>query len=558
MPYWEDTEPRLSPDGAQVAYADDGYVCLAPVAGGPPRRLLEADGPVWIDDATLLVEHRARRHVAARRRGRRRPVAAPARRRRRARRRVGAGRYRPTAPRSHSSSRHAPTSTAPRSASPRSRRGAVRALTGTPRMQDRAPAWSPDGSDARVRVRALGHVGAARRRPRRDRRAAADRRRPPTTTSRPGTRTAARILVHARRAEPPRPRRSSTPASGAVHELAAGGIWSAPQWTAAGGVIATYEDHATPPELRLADAAAATRAVRSRRPRRRRTTRRRAQPCARCSRPPRSPSACAARPPRGRQLQLARRARDPRLPVPARGTRRRSARRRDRLSARRPDRRLRRRVGRPRAVLHRQGLRLARAQLPRLDRLRARVRARATTASGASRTCGTASPRPTTCARSTGSTASGSAIFGASYGSYMALLSVTDDPEYRFRCAVAKYGDCDILTSWSQGDREGVQDLERMMGHPSTARAAYRAGSPVHRLEQVQAPLLIAHGERDERVSPKQSEELVAALRRLGQDVRVPDLPDRGARPPARRPPDPLLPPARTFSGLVPDLTNQE
>ena len=29
-------------------------------------------------------------------------------------------------------------------------------------------------------------------------------------------------------------------------------------------------------------------------------------------------------------------------------------------------------------------------------------------------------------------------------------------------------------TSWAQGDREGVQDLERMMGPPSAARAAYR------------------------------------------------------------------------------------
>ena len=74
-------------------------------------------------------------------------------------------------------------------------------------------------------------------------------------------------------------------------------------------------------------------------------------------------------------------------------------------------------------------------------------------------------------------------IFGASYGSYMALLAVTDDPEHRFRCAVAKYGDCDIVTSWAQGDRDGVQDLERMMGPPSSAREAYRAGSPIHRLE---------------------------------------------------------------------------
>jgi dipeptidyl aminopeptidase/acylaminoacyl peptidase len=108
------------------------------------------------------------------------------------------------------------------------------------------------------------------------------------------------------------------------------------------------------------------------------------------------------------------------------------------------------------------------------------------------------------------------AIFGASYGSYMALVCVTDDPEHRFRCAVAKYGDCDILTSWAQGDREGVQDLERMMGHPAAAREGYRAGSPFHRLENVSVPLLIAHGELDIRVSPKQSEQLVAELRRLG------------------------------------------
>ena len=94
---------------------------------------------------------------------------------------------------------------------------------------------------------------------------------------------------------------------------------------------------------------------------------------------------------------------------------------------------------------------------------------------------------------------------------------MTDDPERRFRCAVTKYGDCDIVTSWAQGDREGVQDLERMMGPPASNRAAYRAGSPVHRLEQLEAPLLIAHGERDIRVSPRQSEELVAALRRLGK-----------------------------------------
>jgi dipeptidyl aminopeptidase/acylaminoacyl peptidase len=39
----------------------------------------------------------------------------------------------------------------------------------------------------------------------------------------------------------------------------------------------------------------------------------------------------------------------------------------------------------------------------------------------------------------------------------------------------------------------------------------------VHRLANVRVPILIGHGERDERVSPRQSEELVAELRRLGK-----------------------------------------
>ena len=120
------------------------------------------------------------------------------------------------------------------------------------------------------------------------------------------------------------------------------------------------------------------------------------------------------------------------------------------------------------------------------------------------------------------------AIFGASYGSYMALLSVVDDPEHRYACAVAKYGDCDILTSWAQGDLVGRLDLERMMGHPRDARGAYRAGSPVHRLEHLAAPLLVAHGERDERVSPAQSKELVAELQRLGKQYEYVTYPTEG------------------------------
>lgn len=120
------------------------------------------------------------------------------------------------------------------------------------------------------------------------------------------------------------------------------------------------------------------------------------------------------------------------------------------------------------------------------------------------------------------------AIFGGSYGSYMALTSVVDDPRYRFACAVAKYGDCDILTSWALGDLVGRLDLERMMRHPRDARDAYRAGSPIHRIEQLAVPILVAHGELDERVHPKQSVELVEALRRSGKQYEYVTYPTEG------------------------------
>ncbi|MEY4175914.1 MAG: hypothetical protein RI900_3079, partial [Actinomycetota bacterium] len=120
------------------------------------------------------------------------------------------------------------------------------------------------------------------------------------------------------------------------------------------------------------------------------------------------------------------------------------------------------------------------------------------------------------------------AIFGGSYGSYMALTSVVDDPRYRFACAVAKYGDCDILTSWAQGDLVGRLDLERMMRHPRDARDSYRRGSPIHRIEQLGVPVLVAHGELDERVHPNQSVELVEALRRLGKQYEYITYPTEG------------------------------
>lgn len=117
------------------------------------------------------------------------------------------------------------------------------------------------------------------------------------------------------------------------------------------------------------------------------------------------------------------------------------------------------------------------------------------------------------------------AIFGASYGSYMALASLVH-PDNPFACGVAKYGDCNILTSWAQGDRGGVDDLERMMGHPSDHREAYLNGSPIHNIDNIDKPIFIAHGEKDARVNVKQAEELVAELKRLDKQFEYVTYPD--------------------------------
>ncbi len=120
------------------------------------------------------------------------------------------------------------------------------------------------------------------------------------------------------------------------------------------------------------------------------------------------------------------------------------------------------------------------------------------------------------------------AIFGASYGSYLAVTSLAYDPEHRFACGVAKYGDCNILTSWAQGEQGGREDLERMMGHPTQNRAAYRAGSPVWQVKNIEKPLLVVHGLLDEIVHPLQSEELVEALKREGKTFEYRTYPDEG------------------------------
>ncbi len=114
------------------------------------------------------------------------------------------------------------------------------------------------------------------------------------------------------------------------------------------------------------------------------------------------------------------------------------------------------------------------------------------------------------------------AHYGASYGGYMTLCVLTEEPSL-WRAGIDLYGDSDISESYRHGDRPGRIDLERMMGKPDdpATTEAYRRGSPLFRAERIEAPLLIMHGRKDKRVVPLMTEKIVEALEIEGKHYQV-------------------------------------
>ena len=114
------------------------------------------------------------------------------------------------------------------------------------------------------------------------------------------------------------------------------------------------------------------------------------------------------------------------------------------------------------------------------------------------------------------------AIFGGSYGGYLVLCALVDEPAL-WHAGVDLYGDSEIAESYRHGDRLGRLDLHKMMGSPDDpARSElYRRGSPVYRAERIEAPLLILHGRKDKRVVPLMTERMVEALEIEGKRYEV-------------------------------------
>jgi putative CocE/NonD family hydrolase len=114
------------------------------------------------------------------------------------------------------------------------------------------------------------------------------------------------------------------------------------------------------------------------------------------------------------------------------------------------------------------------------------------------------------------------AIYGGSYGGYLTLCALVEEPSI-WSAGVDLYGDSDIADSYRHGDRVGRLDLHRMMGSPEdpARHDVYRRGSPLFRAERIEAPLLILHGRKDKRVVPLMTERMVEALEIEGKHHEV-------------------------------------
>jgi len=498
MPYWEDTTPALSPDGSTVAYADQGAVWLAAAAGGPPRRLLDGGSPVWLDERRLVVsverDHTSRLAVVE--------IGDPwPRRLAREHGELDALGEEASADVSPDGSSVAYTF-APRADLNRREirivaveTGEVRALSGAAGTHDHSPRWSPDGRlvayaselSGWYELHLVGPDGRGARQLTHEQADVSEHR-----WHRDGDRLVAvrgrggrydLVLVDA--------------GSGETAEIARGGAWGDPHWTATGAIVATYEDHATAPQLRLVHPGSSPEVLLAPTPRAVRRA------------PHVAPEVVSYPSFDGLEIHaflFRPRTASAASPVPA--------------------------------IVHPHGGPVSaygdewdgHAQYL-VDKGYAWIAPnyRGSTGYGRSferllhgrigsddvKDCLAAADYLRTLDWVDGRRL---AVFGASWGSFISLLAVTDDPEGRFRCAVCKYGDCDLLTSWTQADRGGVLEaLENLARGPAEARELYEAASAVRRLENVRVPILVAHGERDERVHPKQSEQLVAELRRLGK-----------------------------------------
>jgi dipeptidyl aminopeptidase/acylaminoacyl peptidase len=111
--------------------------------------------------------------------------------------------------------------------------------------------------------------------------------------------------------------------------------------------------------------------------------------------------------------------------------------------------------------------------------------------------------------------------YGASYGGYAALQSVVREPE-RYKCTIGYVGVYSLPLMMRDGDiprsESGRAYLNRVL--PQTT-GEQQAQSPAFNVDRIRIPVMLVHGERDERVPMSQYRALRSALVSAGRPPEV-------------------------------------
>jgi len=114
-------------------------------------------------------------------------------------------------------------------------------------------------------------------------------------------------------------------------------------------------------------------------------------------------------------------------------------------------------------------------------------------------------------------------IVGGSYGGYAALWGLSQTPDL-YKCGVSLAGVSDLekelrVDSDISKSAIGREIWRNRVGDPTLMKTTFDSVSPLQHADRIKAPLLIAHGELDERVPLSQGKEMYDRMRALHKDV---------------------------------------
>ncbi|MEJ1095121.1 MULTISPECIES: S9 family peptidase [unclassified Pseudoxanthomonas] len=111
-------------------------------------------------------------------------------------------------------------------------------------------------------------------------------------------------------------------------------------------------------------------------------------------------------------------------------------------------------------------------------------------------------------------------VVGSSYGGYSALVAAVRWPQ-RFRCVVSIAGISDRILFFTASDsgrsEEGRKQLEKIMGDPRSDQEKMQATSPLYHYQNIQVPVMLAHGLEDMRVDFEHTRRMTRVLSMAGR-----------------------------------------